>query len=71
MVELKERDGKILRFKSLRECAEYLLKTGYKYIKKLSELPLKTQKEYFYLGKPNLPAIRKTKAGYIQVVVEG
>ena len=66
MITLKESDGKFKNFESLKEMAEYLLKTGYRYIKKRSELPKKAQEEY-----DNLPALRITKAGYVQVIVEG
>jgi len=65
MVELKTENGEYKRFSSLKRCAEYLLQTGYKNVKRVEELPMREREEYNML-----PAIRVTKAGYIQVIVK-
>jgi len=65
MVIIKTKEGKFKTFTSLKETAEYLLQTGYKYVKSIKELPPKYREEYNIL-----PAIRVTKAGYIQVITK-
>ena len=65
MVIIKIKEGEFKTFASLKETAEYLLQRGYEYVKSIKELSLIPIEEYNIL-----PAIRITKAGYIQVITK-
>ena len=65
MVTIKTKEGEFKTFASLKETAEYLLQRGYEYVKNIKELSPKYREEYNIL-----PAIRITKAGYIQVITK-